>query len=453
MHSYFFLPFILISGMLSATTPTYQDILELEQVAFLDCMFTDMHGKSKEITIPRRCIDNAIKHGIAIDGSSISNMASIAHSDLLLKLNIETLTLVPWTESDAKTARVICNICRDEQTPHQADVRTFLEQALYEAQTMGYDFFVGPQLEFFMCTDQYTPYDNHTYFDAETNPYATSLKRTLLNILLAQNIVVEKFHHEVAPGQHAMSIKYGNALTIADQIMITKQTIHALANAHSLQATFMPKPFQDYRGSGLHIHCSLWDHATEQNIFYDENDPAHLSPIAKHFIAGILAHAHELSLIFNPAINSYKRLIPGFGAPTSISWGVKNRSTLIRIPMINQSEAARIEFRLADPLCCPYLVFGVLLKMGLDGIKNKMNLADAINDNAFSLTKEKNNQQTIVALSSSLEHAITAFEYSNFARTIIGDVLHQEFLHAKKEEFTRYNSFVTNWELDTYFES
>lgn len=426
--TYFVYGLLLLFATLGANNPDYQDILELEQVAFLDCMFTDFDGHSKEITIPRGRIDTAMQYGLVVDGSSIAGMAN----DLLLKLHMDTLTLVPWTDTDSKTARVMCNICHDLQTPHEHDVRSMLEQALNEAHTMGYDFFVGPQLEFVLCNEhyddnnKYIPYDSQSYCASEQNPYATSLKRTLLNILLAQNIPVEKIHHQVAPGQYEITIKYNDALTIADQLIITKQTIRTLANAHSLNVTFMPKPFENHPGNGMHIHCSLWDRATQQNIFYDASDTTHLSPTAKHFIAGILAHINEFTILFNPTINSYKRLTEG-----------KNKN-IIRIPSIHDEQAARIEFRSADPLCCPYLAFTILLKLGLEGIKNKTSLTDVM----------ENNQ-----LPSSFEHALTMFKQSSCAKEIVGTTLHAALLSHKKQEFIRYNSFVTNWELNTYFES
>ncbi len=455
-YFFFILLCIIIPLSFAANSPNYHDVLELEQVAFLDCMFTDLYGESKEITIPRGLIDNAIKCGLAIDGSLIAGMSRIHQSDLLLKLNMDTLTIVPWTDTDSKTARVICNVYRDKETPHEHDVRYFLEQTISEAHSMGYDFLVGPELEFSLCDDQYetnhTPYDTDGYLAAENNPFATSLKRTLFNILLTQNIPIEKIHHAIAPGQYEISIRYNYALTIADQLMITKQTIRALANAHSLNVTFMPKPFQDEHGNSMHISCSLWDRTAQQNAFYDENDPAHLSQIAKYFIAGILAHIDEVNIIFNPTINSYKRLTSA-EAPTAVCWGIQNRSTLIRIPSINHQQEARIELRSPDPLCCPYLAFGVLLKLGLEGIKNQMSLADAIKDNMYATTKQDRIQRNIRKLPSSFEHAITLFKQSNFAKKIMGESLHKEFLLHKKEEFIRYNSFVTNGELLTYFES
>jgi glutamine synthetase len=461
MHAHYFFSLvvcIIIQSSLSADSSPYQDILELEQVAFLDCMFTDLQGKSREITIPRGRIDTALKYGLSVNGSLMTGMAPINQSDLLLKLNMDTLAIVPWTDIDSKTARVICNVYRDLTTPHEHDVRYFLEQTISEAQSMGYDFLVGPELEFSFYDDQsdqtkHTPYDTYDYLATENNPYATSLKRTLFNILLAQNIPIEKIHHAIAPGQYEISIQYNYALTIADQLILTKQTIRALANAHSLNVTFMPKPFHDQHGNSMHLHCSLWDRNEQKNAFYDEDDPAHLSPTAKHFMAGILAYIREVNIIFNPTINSYKRLIPEVGAPIYVCWGPQNRSALIRIPSINNAESARIELRSPDPLCSPYLAFGVLLKLGLEGIKNKMPLTDAVEKNVYYTTPEERSYQSITTLPSSLEQAITLFEESDYAKKIMGNTLHKEFILHKKEEFIRYNSFVTNRELHTYFES
>ncbi len=422
---------------LVANIPNYEDILELEQVAFLNCMFTDLQGRSKEIIIPRKSIDNAIKYGLPIDGSFLHDVNLLCEPNLLLTLHTDTLSLVPWTDTDMKTARIISTLSHTTERAYEGDVRSFLAQTLHKVQDSGYDLLVSPQLDFFICNNlgvdavSPTPTDANTTYDAEYNPYTTSLKRTLLNLLLAQNSGVEKLYHGEAPGQYTLGMKHDTALTIADHVMITKQTIRALANAHSLTATFMPKPFEAHSGSSMHIACTLWDRHTNQNAFYDEQDPDHLSPIAKQFIAGILAHSAELHIIFNPTVNSYKRPLP------ALRYG-KNNNSFIRVPRITHSEEARIEICGLDPLCCPYLVFAIIVKLGLEGIKEQMPLPVAENN---------------VPAPASFECALTLFKESSYAKKIMGDTLYESFLTHKKEELNHYNSSVTNWELHTYFES
>ena len=438
----------------------YKDTLELEQVSFLDCMFTDVNGQSREVTIPREFVEGAVKNDLAFDGSSIPGMTRITESDMVLKLNMNTLTILPWTSDDRKTARVMCDVYRDEHTPYEGDVRCFLKQALNEAREMGYDFFVGPELEFFVCKEQFgdgkkhKPCDQQRYFDSDFNPFMAGFKRNLLNALRAQNIPVEKLHHEVAPGQYEVSLRYNNALTVADQLMITKQTIRAIALIDSLSVTYMPRPFYGQNGSGMHIHFSLWDTTNNRNAFYDKDDPAHLSQTAKHFIAGILAHITELNAIFNPTINSYKRLVPGFEAPINICWGTKNRSAMIRIPRINddQATAARAEIRSPDPLCNPYLAFAVLLKLGLHGIKNKMVPPPAVEDNLYHISDQERKARNIRALPASLEQALANLAQSNLAQSLLGNTLRTEFIKCKTQEVLKYNTFITNWELREYFE-
>lgn len=440
-----------------ANEASYQNIFEMEQPEFLDCMFTDLNGHIRQITIPRIGIPDAIAHGIAFDGSSLPGMTTIKQSDMLLKPDMKTITMVPWTEAERKTARVICDIYRDERTPYHADARYFLQTALNQANQMGYVFFVGPELEFFICDDRYKdkdykPCDTKNYCAYETNPYMVAFKRNLLNTLLLQNIPVEKIHHEVAAGQYEISLHYGNPLTIADQLLITKQTVRVIANLNSSSVTFMPKPFYGINGSGMHIHFSLWDIHTNQNLFYDSNDPTHLSPTAKHFIAGILTHISQVNAIFNASINSYKRLIPGFEAPTTICWGTTNRTALVRIPHIPHHHAARAEIRSTDALCNPYLVFGVLLKLGLDGIKNKIPLPEMADKHGYWKIDNATKQQTIPLLPSSLEAAVAQLIQSEFAKSLLGETVYTKFIECKKEEILHYNSNITNWELQEYFE-
>ena len=331
MNKYiYFFAFLLVCNISAKNTQETKalDQLELEQVAFVNFMFSDLTGKPKEVTIASEFVSNAIKNGIYFDGSSISGFGRINASDMVLKADINTLQILPWTNYEHKTARFVCDVYEDDRTPFSGDPRYRLKTVMQEAHDMGYDFYVGPEIEFFICEQQFDnqaqmgPCDTRGYFDNEINTRLLNFKCNIVNALRSQNIAIEKLHHEVAPGQHEIVIHYNNALTIADQIIIAKQTIQTLAQSESLNATFMPKPFYGKNGSGMHMHFSLWDHTNNCNAFYSKDDPYYLSKTARHFIAGVLKYIAELSVLFNPTINSYKRLVPGYEAPTNICWGV-----------------------------------------------------------------------------------------------------------------------------------
>lgn len=451
---------MLISSMALCTEPpSYQDTLELEQVKYIAYQFTDLNGTPKEVIYPATSVDDVIKNGFNFDGSSIPGMTRITESDMLARPNMNTLTVLPWSDYEQKTARVICDVYSDEHTPYAGDPRHALKMAIADARTMGFDFFVGPELEFFICSDSYaenalTPCDTLGYFATAPHPAVTDFKTSLFSCLLEQNIIIEKIHHEVAPGQHEVSFKYDDALIIADRLIGAKQTIHTLCKLNNLKATFMPKPFQGKNGNGMHIHFSLWDRASNCNAFYDADDSAKLSQTAQQFIAGVLAHITELNALFNPTVNSYKRLVPGFEAPINLCWGTKNRSAMIRIPRVNDDQpyAVRAEIRSGDPMANPYLAFAALLRAGLDGIKNKLSLADPVEDCLYHISDEQRAARGIKALPCSLENAIMLLQDSAIAKEILGECLLNEFVKNKQQEIAQYNTFVTDWEIQTYFE-
>ena len=445
----------LLSSAITVSSETDQ---ELNPSAYFSCMFTDLCGVTREVIVPSGLLDSAIKHGLNFDGSSIPGMTSITESDLMLKLDTKTTKALPWTENSHRMSRIMCDVYQDEHTPYAGDPRQFLKNAITEIRALGFDFFVGPELEFFLCRDTGSEYpapcDQQRYFSTEPNLNMNAFKIDLFNMLLEQGIPIEKLHHEVAPGQHEMSIKYSNALTMADYLIATKQTIRLLAHDAGLKVTFMPKPFYGMNGSGLHINFSLWDIANNCNAFYDGNDAHKLSPVAKKFIAGVLNHIMEINAVFNPTINSYKRLVPGFEAPLNICWGTKNRSAMIRIPRINDDQpyALRGEIRSPDPSTNPYLAFGALLKAGIDGIKQNMILPDPIEDNLYHLTNQERTERNIGALPHSLEQAVQLMSNSSFAQELFGSTLHSEFIKCKQKEIADYSTYITNWELQQLFE-
>ncbi len=451
---------LLISfNVLYAAKESYQKTIEEENVTFIDYLFTDIYGHAKVVTYHASTVEGMVKNGFNFDGSSIPGMTSISESDMVAYPDMQTLALLPWSDYEQKTARVICDVYEDEHTPYAGDPRYVLKQAITEARTMGFDFFVGPELEFFLCDENFnntslTPADNQGYFDDTRNPSMSDFKTSLFAALLSQNVMIEKIHHEVGPGQYEMSFKYNDALTIADQLIITKQTMRVLCKLNNLKVTFMPKPFHGQNGNGMHIHFSLWDRIQNCNAFYAKDDPAKLSPTAKHFIAGVLAHITGLNALFNPTINSYKRLVPGFEAPINLCWGTKNRSAMIRIPRVNDDQpyAVRAELRSADPMANPYLAFAALLHAGLDGIKNNLPLAAPIEDNLYHISADERMKRGIKALPHSLEHAITLLQQSALAKEILGECLLTEFVKNKQQEIAQYNTFITDWEIQTYFE-
>ncbi len=451
---------ILISSGLIADAPTYHDAIELEQVHYIAYQFTDLNGVVKEVLYPASTVDDIVENGFNFDGSSIPGMTAITESDMLAKPDMNTFAVLPWSDYEQKTARVLCDVYSDEHTPYSGDPRHILKEALADARAMGYDFYVGPELEFFICNNNsfsengLTPCDTLNYFATSVHPAMTDFKTMLFNSLLAQDIVIEKIHHEVAHGQYEMSFKYGNALTIADSLIGAKQTIRSLCALNSLQATFMPKPFHGKNGSGMHIHFSLWDRENACNAFHDANHSAKLSKTAQHFLAGVLAHITELNALFNPTVNSYKRLVPGYEAPINLCWGTKNRSAMIRIPRINdnQPKAIRAELRSGDPMANPYLAFAALLRAGLDGIKKELPLADPIEDSLYKLSTEQREARGIKALPSSLQKAVALLDNSSFAKDVLGDCMLTEFVKNKTQEIAAYNTYVTDWELQAYLE-
>ena len=438
---------------------TMNDITQNMQdhnVQFVSFVFTDLLGNLKELIVPADHVPNALKHGLNFDGSSIPGCTAITQSDMLLKPDFDTFTILPWTENELITARIVCDLYLSEDEPYKGDPRYLLKMMLKQAKEMGYEFFTGPELEFFLFKNEngnMIPCDNNKYFDVEPDIGVHLNKRELLHALRAQGVNAEKLHHEVAPGQFEFSLKYGKAIDIADQIVIGKQTVKSFAREWGLHATFMPKPIYGENGSGMHIHFSLYDITNNRNAFYDAHDSMYLSKTAKQFIAGVLKYVKEFTAILNSTINSYKRLVPGYEAPIYMCWGMKNRSAMIRIPRINADQVggARAELRSADALCNPYLAFAIILMAGLEGIKQNLDVVPPVEDNLYKLSIEEINARGIALLPSSLNESLTLLEQSTFVQTVLGERLLAEFLKAKKKELLAFNTTVTGWEKNQYY--
>ncbi len=460
MYSYVFSMVMLLSALCfgyDSAIPTYLDQLELEQIVAIHYMFTDLNGVPKEVTYPAISAQKLAREGIKFDGSSIVGMTSIRESDMTAMPDMSTLTILPWYDYEGKIARVICDVHTDSKTPYKGDPRYILKQALHRADAMGFDFFVGPELEFFITQENYDghiPCDSEGYFADNHDIKIADFKLAILEGLLAQNIPVEKIHHEVAPGQFEISLKYGNAIRVADFIVTAKQTIATISKLNNYEVTFMPKPFPEHNGSGMHIHFSLWNKENNTNAFYDADGPSKLSTIGQQFIAGILSHITELNAFFNPTINSYKRLVPGFEAPINVCWGAKNRSAMIRIPLVNegQADAVRAEMRSPDGMANPYLAFAAMLHAGLDGIENQRIVVPPVEDSLYDLTDEQKNIRNILSLPSSLEKAIEHLEASSFAKAAVGEIVVKEFVKAKKKEIDHSNRHNNKQKKETHLE-
>ncbi|HZU07043.1 MAG TPA: type I glutamate--ammonia ligase [Chloroflexota bacterium] len=426
-------------------------------IKFVSLQFTDIVGVVKNVTIPIHKFEDAIDYGLWFDGSSIEGFARIHESDMYLEPDLTTFSPIPWELDGNPTAKVICNVFTPEGEAFAGDPRYVLRRAEAEAAKMGFVFQTGPELEFFLLRADHPgkletlPHDRASYFDL-TSDEAAEVRKEMVNALELQGITVEASHHEVAPGQHEIDFRYGPALKTADNAVTFKVTMKAIAERHGLYATFMPKPFYGINGSGMHTHQSLADIHTGKNLFYDGNDEYGLSPLAKHFVAGLLAHARGMSAILAPLVNSYKRLVPGYEAPVYISWARINRSALVRVPRISagRPSSTRVELRCPDPSCNPYLAFAVMLAAGLDGIKRELPLPPPVEEDLFHFDEAAMAKHAIGVLPSSLAEALDEMERDDVVREALGQHVFDWFLEAKRQEWDEYRKQVTQWEIDRY---
>jgi glutamine synthetase len=436
---------------------TISDILtrtEQNQIKFIDLQFTDVVGVVKNVTIPVHQLPAALENGIWFDGSAIEGFARIAESDMHLRPDPTTFAVIPWLKDEESTARLICNVYTPDGQPFPGDPRSILKKVLDEAAEMGFRYNTGPELEFFLLKPNAngnltppTPYDSGSYFDAPSDMSA-GLRRQMATTLEALGLQVEAMHHEGAHGQQEIDFRYSDALTTADSAVTLRVALKVIAQLNGLYCTFLPKPIRGINGSGMHVHQSLTYIANGNNAFSDPGDPHGLSKIAKHFIAGQLAHAKGMCAILAPLVNSYKRLVAGYEAPVYISWARINRSALIRVPRASESDSTRIELRCPDPSCNPYLAFTVMLAAGLDGIRRELQVPEATEENIYLL--EKPNYSSYPLLPTSLNQALQAMEEDEVVRNALGAHTHEVFINAKRLEWEDYRLEVTDWELDKY---
>lgn len=438
---------------------TPDDILKAvkdEGVRYINLWFTDIAGIVKNVTIPETELPDCLTHGVWFDGSSIEGFARIAESDMYLMPDLDTFAIVPWDAGDHKTARMICNVYTPQGQPFIGDPRGALRRVMDEAEKMGFLYNTGPELEFFLFKPNgdgtfrpLTPHDHAGYFDVSTD-LAQGVRRQMVNTLRAFGIRTEALHHEVAVGQHEIDFRYDNAVRSADNAVTYRIALKAVAQMNGLHCTFMPKPVAFINGSGMHTHQSLVYKDTGKNAFHDDNDEYGLSTVAKHFIAGQLKHARAMAAIVAPLVNSYKRLVPGYEAPVYLSWARINRSALIRVPKTSKGreESTRLELRCPDPSCNPYLAFAVMLKAGLDGIKNKLPWPKPVEENLYHLNDSESVR--LETLPGSLPEALDELERDEVVQEALGPHICERYIEAKRQEYDEYRLQVTPWELDRY---
>jgi glutamine synthetase len=423
-------------------------------VSFIRLQFTDLMGTIKNVEIPISQLDKALDNKMMFDGSSIEGFVRIEESDMYLYPDLDTWVIFPWFANKGKVARLVCDVYMTDGTPFQGDPRNILKKVLKEANDMGYTSFnVGPEPEFFLFKldengkPTTTMNDEGGYFDWAPVDLGENCRRDIVLTLESLGFEIEASHHEVAPGQHEIDFKYSDAITAADYIQTFKLIVKTVAKEHGLHATFMPKPFFGINGSGMHCHQSLF--MGQENAFYDENDKLGLSITAKYFIGGLLKHARGLSAITNPTVNSYKRLVPGYEAPCYIAWSAKNRSPLIRVPSA-RGMSTRIEARFPDPATNPYLALAVMLKAGLDGIKNKIDAPKPTDRNIYVMNEIELKEAGIDSLPASLDEAIRELMKNDVIKEALGEHAINHFISAKQIECDMFRTQVHEWEREQY---
>lgn len=429
------------------------EMVKKHDVKFIRLWFTDILGFLKSFAITVDELNGALDEGMGFDGSSIEGFARIDESDMIAMPDPNTFQLLPWRPREhSSVARMFCDVLEPDGTPYKGDPRRVLKDMLKKAADKGYTYYVGPELEYFYFKDDKGTevLDRGGYFDLIPSDVASDYRRETVLMLEQMGIGVEYSHHEVAPSQHEIDMRYTDALTMADNVMTYRLVVKEIALKNGVYATFMPKPIFGENGSGMHTHQSLFK--GDRNAFFDPNDKYHLSEVGKCFIAGLLHHAREITLITNQWINSYKRLVPGYEAPVYISWARRNRSDLIRVPMYKpgKEKATRAEYRSPDPACNPYLAFAVMLAAGLEGIEKKYELREPIERNVYEMTEEERKELGIDTLPASLYEAIQITEKSELIKKTLGDHIFEKLIENKKIEWERYRIQITNFELEEY---
>ncbi|WGT48505.1 glutamine synthetase family protein [Tessaracoccus lacteus] len=426
--------------------------MEERGIRFVRLWFTDVLGSLKSVAIAPAEVEGAIGEGVGFDGSAIEGFARVFESDMVAHPDPSTYQVLPWRQAGRSTARMLCDIKLPDGSPSYADPRYVLKRAMRRAADMGFTFYIHPEIEFFLLRSLQppVPLDDGGYFDHTTLGDGTDFRRDVITMLEQMGISVEFSHHEAAPGQHEIDLRYADALTMADNIMTFRVVVREVAVSQGVHATFMPKPFSQHPGSGMHTHMSLFEGDT--NAFYDASDEYNLSKTAKHFIAGLLRHAPEITAVTNQWVNSYKRLVGGGEAPSFACWGRANRSALIRVPQFTpgKTSSARIEYRAVDSAVNPYLAFALLLNAGLKGVEGEYPLPEETEDEVWRLSDRERQTIGIRELPRNLDNAIRLMEESELVAGTLGEHVYEYFLRNKREEFDAYRKQVTPWELERH---
>ena len=421
-------------------------------IKFIRLWFTDILGSLKSFAITVEELEQALEEGMGFDGSSIEGFARIDESDMVAMPDATTFQLLPWRPRERGVARMFCDVLHPDGSPFEGDPRYVLKRNLKRAADLEFTFYVGPELEFFYFKNAEGTelLDAGGYFDLTPLDAASDLRRQTVLTLEDMGIGVEYSHHEVAPSQHEIDLRYTDALTMADNAMTYRLVVKEVALANNVYATFMPKPISSENGCGMHTHQSLF--RGDRNAFFDSSDPYHLSPLAKSYVAGLLRHAPEITLVTNQWVNSYKRLVPGYEAPVYVTWARRNRSDLVRVPEYKPGKevATRIEYRAPDPACNPYLAFAAMLAAGLEGIEREYPLPEPTEENVFEMSDEERSKRNIELLPDSLSEAIQAAEESDLLRRCLGDHVFESLIKNKKIEWAAYRTHVSDFERERY---
>jgi glutamine synthetase len=427
--------------------------LKKDRVRFLRLQFTDIMGTNKNVEVPEEEFQKAVDGQILFDGSSVEGFARIEESDMLLKPDLDTYVLYPWKEETGSVARLICDICNPDGSPFAGCPRLTLKRVCEQAAEMGFVMHAGPEPEFFLFLrgedGQPTTrsHDRGGYFDLAPIDRGEDARRAIVNVLDSLGFAVEAAHHEVAPAQHEIDFRHRPAVECADNIATFRFVVRKVALDFGLHATFMPKPVFGINGSGMHVHQSLYRNG--KNAFHDRRAPDGLSKVARGYIAGVLRHCKDFCAITNPLVNSFKRLVPGYEAPTHIAWSERNRSPLARVPA-RRGDGTRVEIRMPDPACNPYLAMAVMLASGLDGVRKGWDPGPPVNKNIFTLSHRERRRHKIDSLPDNLGHAVDLLSKSKFMREVLGDHIFFQYTQAKQQEWNEYIALVHDWETDRY---
>ena len=437
------------------TREEIMQIIEDENVQFFRLQFVDIFGFMKNVALPKSQIEKALDGNIMFDGSSIDGFVRINESDMYLKPDYNTFTLLPWRNKDGvAAARIICDVHKSNGQPFEGCPRVNLKRVLAEAKELGYTMNVGTEAEFFLFEkdEEGLPTtvtsDVAGYFSLDPEDMGNDCRREIIETLEKMGFEIEASHHEVAEGQHEINFKYADALTAADNTVTFKWVVKTIASRYGLYATFMPKPIFGINGSGMHTNQSLFN-LDGTNAFFDESDSLQLSKVAYAYIAGALKNARAFAAVTNPLVNSYKRLVPGYEAPVYCAWSASNRSALIRIPAY-RGLSTRTEIRCPDPTCNPYLAFAMMLNAGLDGVKNNLTPPPGVNRDIFKMSPAQMAEEGIAVMPANLKEAVDELKANPLGKETLGPHIYEKYIEAKEKEWDSFRTAVTEWEIDEY---